>query len=189
MVASMNPDNLTDIRDKAILLLGFMGAFRRSELSNLQIEDLSFYPQGMIVTIEQSKTDQMGEGQKVGIPYLKDTNMCAILAVKKWLQEIKHTSGPLFRRILKSGKLGNTALSDKSINLIVKKYVGRIGLQTDLYGAHSLRHGFATYAALHGIEERIIMKQTRHKSVEMVRHYINEANLFVNNPIAMIFNK
>ena len=86
-------------------------------------------------------------------------------------------------------KLGNTAISDKSINLIVKKYVGRIGLQTDLYGAHSLRHGFATYAALHGIEERIIMKQTRHKSVEMVRHYINEANLFVNNPIAMIFNK
>ena len=189
MVASMNPDNLTDIRDKAILLLGFMGAFRRSELSNLQIEDLSFYPQGMIVTIEQSKTDQMGEGQKVGIPYLKDTNMCAILAVKKWLQEIKHTSGPLFRRILKSGKLGNTAISDKSINLIVKKYVGRIGLQTDLYGAHSLRHGFATYAALHGIEERIIMKQTRHKSVEMVRHYINEANLFVNKPIAMIFTK
>ena len=143
----------------------------------------------MIVSIRQSKTDQMGQGQQLGIPYLEDKHMCAVLAVKEWISKAGLSTGPLFRRILKSGVPATNRLSDKTVNLIVKKYARRIGLQEDLYGAHSLRHGFATYAALHGVEERIIMKQTRHRSVEMVRHYINEANLFINNPISMIFNK
>lgn len=189
MVESMDLKNLTEVRDKAILLMGFMGAFRRSELVGLDVEDLSFFPQGMIVSIRQSKTDQMGQGQQLGIPYLEDKHMCAVLAVKEWISKAGLSTGPLFRRILKSGVHATNRLSDKTVNLIVKKYARRIGLREDLYGAHSLRHGFATYAALHGVEERIIMKQTRHRSVEMVRHYINEANLFINNPISMIFNK
>ena len=189
MVKSMDLKNITEVRDKAILLMGFMGAFRRSELVGLDVEDLSFFPQGMIVSIRQSKTDQMGQGQQLGIPYLEDKHMCAVLAVKEWIFKAGLSTGPLFRRILKSGVPATNRLSDKTVNLIVKKYARRIGLQEDLYGAHSLRHGFATYAALHGVEERIIMKQTRHRSVEMVRHYINEANLFINNPISMIFNK
>ena len=115
--------------------------------------------------------------------------MCAITAVNEWIKKANISEGPLFRSILKNEKAASRRLSDKSINLIVKKYITCIGLSPDLYGAHSLRHGFATYAALNGIEERLIMKQTRHRSVEMVRHYINEADLFVNNPVTMIFEK
>ena len=189
IIVTMNLSCLTDIRDKAILLLGFMGAFRRSELTSLELNDITFVPQGIIITVKESKTDQEKAGQTIGIPYLEDKNMCAVSALKLWIKEANITKGPLFRRLLKNGKTSDNALSDKSINLIVKKYVNKIGLQKELYGAHSLRHGFATFAAMNGIEERIIMKQTRHHSVEMVRHYINEADLFINNPISIIFNK
>lgn len=189
MVSLMDMKKLSCVRDKAVLLLGFMGAFRRSELSGLDVENLAFFPQGMIVTITHSKTDQASEGQQIGIPYLDDTNMCAITAVRNWLTQAHIKEGPLFRSVLKSGEPSRNRLSDKSVNLIIKKYTKAIGLDPDLYGAHSLRHGFATSAALAGVEERVIMKQTRHRSVEMVRHYINEADLFVNNPISMMFGK
>lgn len=187
MTASMDMTKLSDVRDKAVLLLGFMGAFRRSELSSLDAGDIRFLPQGIIVTIRHSKTDQSSEGQQVGIPYIEDRSMCAVLALKAWMSMAQITSGPLFRSVSKGGKVSPRRLSDKSVNLILKKYAIRIGLDPEMYGAHSLRHGFATSAALSGIEERIIMKQTRHTSVEMVRRYINEANLFVNNPISMMF--
>ena len=189
MISCTDTAHLSGIRDKAILLLGFLGAFRRSEISNLNIEDLSRFPQGLVVTLTHSKTDQEQAGQQVGIPYIGNKNMCAITAVNEWLKAADISKGPLFRSILKNGKVASRRLSDKSINLIVKKYIASIGLSPDLYGAHSLRHGFATYAALNGIEERLIMKQTRHRSVEMVRHYINEADLFVNNPVTLIFTK
>lgn len=189
MISYIDSAHLAGVRDKAILLLGFLGAFRRSEISNLNIEDLTRYPQGLVVTLTHSKTDQEKAGQQVGIPYIANKSMCAITAVNEWIKKANISEGPLFRSILKNEKAASRRLSDKSINLIVKKYITCIGLSPDLYGAHSLRHGFATYAALNGIEERLIMKQTRHRSVEMVRHYINEANLFVNNPITMIFEK
>ncbi len=189
MVSLMDSTKLTDVRDKAILLLGFMGAFRRSEIAELDVEDLRFFSQGMVVTITHSKTDQTSAGQQVGIPYIEDTNLCAVTAVRNWLRRADLHSGALFRRILKSGQPGSGHISDKSINLIIKKYVSLIGLDPELYGAHSLRHGFATSAALSGLEERIIMKQTRHRSVEMVRRYINEGDLFVNNPVAMMFSR
>lgn len=189
MVSRMDMTSLSGMRDKAVLLTGFLGAFRRSEISGLDVENVSFFPKGMMVTLTHSKTDQEKAGQVVGIPYLPDENMCAVRAVKRWMKMGHIQSGPLFRGVLKSQKPSSRRISDKSINLIVKKYVAAIGLDPDLYGAHSLRHGFATYAALHGIEERLIMKQTRHRSVEMVRHYINEANVFTNNPISLIFDK
>lgn len=189
MISFMHEDNLTEIRDKAILLLGFLGAFRRSEISNLNVEDIERYPQGIVITLTHSKTDQEKSGQQVGIPYLDNPEMCAITALNRWKMTANIQEGPLFRSILKNGQPSSRRLSDKSINLIVKKYVSLIGLPADLYGAHSLRHGFATYAALNGVEERLIMKQTRHRSVEMVRHYINEADLFTNNPISMIFQR
>ena len=188
MIALMDLKKLVDMRDRAILLLGFMGAFRRSEISGLDAEDISFVPQGMVITITHSKTDQMSVGQQVGIPYLEEPQYCAVRAVQDWLKDSGISSGPLFRSISKWGKVSPHRLSDKSINLVIKKYVGLIGLNPELYGAHSLRHGFATSAALSGLEERIIMKQTRHRSVEMVRRYINEGDLFVNNPVSMMFN-
>lgn len=178
---------LSGLRDRAVLLLGFMGAFRRSELSGLNAEDVAFFPQGLVVTITHSKTDQESQGQQVGIPYLPDSPLCPVRALKSWLSAAGIHEGPLFRSVLKNNRPSPNRLSDKSINLLIKKYAEAIGLDPELYGAHSLRHGFATSAALCGVEERIIMKQTRHRSVEMVRHYINEAGLFINNPISLMF--
>lgn len=189
MIHRMDLSSLQALRDRAVLLLGFMGAFRRSELAGLDVEDIRKYPQGIVVTIRHSKTDQTSAGQQIGIPYLSHSSMDCIHALQKWLTAAGITSGPLFRSFLKNGKVSSRRLSDKSINLIVKKYAASIGLNPEMYGAHSLRHGFATYAALQGVEERLIMKQTRHRSVEMVRRYINEADLFTNNPIDKIFNQ
>lgn len=189
MIHRMDLTSLQALRDRAILLLGFMGAFRRSELAGLDVEDIKKYPQGIVVTIRHSKTDQTSAGQQIGIPYLSHSSMDCIHALQEWLTAAGITSGPLFRSFLKNGKVSSRRLSDKSINLIVKKYAASIGLNPEMYGAHSLRHGFATYAALQGVEERLIMKQTRHRSVEMVRRYINEADLFTNNPIDKIFNQ
>ena len=125
------------------------------------------------------------------IPHLKNVpeEMDGIRALYDWLKAADIHDGPLFRKILKSGKVASTHLSENTVNLLVKKYAEMIGLDPTLYGAHSLRHGFATYAALHGIEERLIMKQTRHKSVEMVRRYINEADVFTNNPLSKMFGE
>ena len=187
MISYMDLQTLTGLRDRAVLLIGFLGAFRRSEIVGLDVDDIARYPQGIVLTIRHSKTDQTQEGQQVGIPYLPDTSMDGIHALYDWIRAADIHEGPLFRAVLKNGKASARRLSDKSVNLLVKKYVTLIGLDPELYGAHSLRHGFATYAALHGIEERLIMKQTRHRSVEMVRRYINEADLFTNNPISMIF--
>lgn len=189
MIHRMDLSSLQALRDRAVLLLGFMGAFRRSELAGLDVEDIRKYPQGIVVTIRHSKTDQTSAGQQIGIPYLSHSSMDCIQALQEWLTAAGITSGPLFRSFLKNGKVSSRRLSDKSINLIVKKYAASIGLNPEMYGAHSLRHGFATYAALQGVEERLIMKQTRHRSVEMVRRYINEADLFTNNPIDKIFNQ
>lgn len=189
MIHRMDLTSLQALRDRAVLLLGFMGAFRRSELAGLDVEDIKKYPQGIVVTIRHSKTDQTSAGQQIGIPYLSHSSMDCIHALQEWLTAAGITSGPLFRSFLKNGKVSSRRLSDKSINLIVKKYAVSIGLNPEMYGAHSLRHGFATYAALQGVEERLIMKQTRHRSVEMVRRYINEADLFTNNPIDKIFNQ
>lgn len=189
MIHRMDLSSLQALRDRAVLLLGFMGAFRRSELAGLDVEDIRKYPQGIVVTIRHSKTDQTSAGQQIGIPYLSHSSMDCIHALQEWLTAAGITTGPLFRSFLKNGKVSSRRLSDKSINLIVKKYAASIGLNPEMYGAHSLRHGFATYAALQGVEERLIMKQTRHRSVEMVRRYINEADLFTNNPIDKIFNQ
>ena len=164
-----------------------MGAFRRSEISALMVEDLTFSPQGLEIFVRSSKADQEGQGAVVAIPYIENAEFCAVRAVKAWIRYTGIKSGPIFRGFTKKMDIRKTALSDKSIADIVKKYVELIGLDPAMYGAHSLRHGFATTAASFGVEERNIMRQTRHHSVNMVRRYINEANKFVDNPISTIF--
>lgn len=187
IVGLMDETSLSDIRDKAILLLGFMGAFRRSEIVSLDVENIMHFTKGIVITIPHSKTDQSGEGQQIGIPYIPDQSMCAVRAVDAWISASHIVKGAIFRSLIKGGKVSDNRLTDKRVNLIVKKWVAAIGLDPSQYGGHSLRHGFATYAALHQIEERLIMKQTRHRSVEMVRRYINEADLFTNNPVSRMF--
>lgn len=184
---STDMSELQKARDKAILLLGFMGAFRRSELSRISIDDITFSAKGMEIFIASSKADQEGQGALVAIPYIPNDKLCAVKHIRHWIHLSGIKDGPLFRGFTKNGSIRKNALSDKSIAELVKKYVALIGLDPTLYGAHSLRHGFATTAASYGVEERNIMRQTRHHSVNMVRRYINEANKFVDNPISTIF--
>lgn len=186
---SMGLPDIQYLRDKSIFLVGFMGAFRRSEIAALTVDDITFSPQGMEIFVRSSKADQEGQGATVAIPYIDNKNLCAVRALKAWLRHANISEGPVFRGFTKKLDIKKNALNDKSIAEIVKKYMSLIGADPSMYGAHSLRHGFATTAALHGVEERNIMRQTRHHSVNMVRRYINEANKFVNNPISTIFDK
>ncbi len=162
------------IRDKAIILVGFSGGFRRSELVNIDYDDLEFVSEGVKIFIKRSKTDQSGEGMIKAIPYFDNKNFCPVLALKFWIKLSK----------IKSGKLFN--ISDKSISLIIKRYASLAGLNPNNYGGHSLRSGFATSAAESGAEERNIMAMTGHKTTQMVRRYIHEANLFKNNALNKI---
>ena len=166
--------DLKKIRDKALILVGFSGGFRRSELVNIELEDIEFVSEGVKLFIKRSKTDQSGEGMIKAIPYFENINFCPVKALKSWIDMIE----------LKKGKIFN--ISDKNVSLIIKKYANYAGLDSRKYAGHSLRSGFATSAAESGAEERSIMAMTGHKSAEMVRRYIKEANLFKNNALNKI---
>ena len=162
------------IRDKALILIGFSGGFRRSELVDIEYQDLDFVGEGVKIFVKKSKTDQSGEGMTKAIPYFDNEKFCPVKALKKWIEILD----------LKNGKIFN--ISDKNVALIIKKYANFAGLESYKYAGHSLRSGFATSAAESGAEERNIMAMTGHKSTEMVRRYIKEANLFKNNALNKI---
>lgn len=159
---------------------------RRSEIANLDVGDIRFTRLGMLLTLRKSKTDPFDRGQMIAIPYVADPQICAVRALKEWLQESGITGGPLFRGFTKTHSLRTNRISDKTVALLVKQYVARMGMDPRDYGAHSLRHGFATSAAQHHVEERQIMRQTRHKSQTVVRRYIDEADRLIDNPIFKI---
>lgn len=183
-----NLNDIIAVRDKALIFLGFSGAFRRSELVQILKEDLTFTKDGLIVLIKNSKGDQLGQGNYIAIPYSHTTELCTVIAIKNWLTISEIKKGPLFRPFTKSKKLRNSQLSDKSVALIVKKYADLAGLDSNDFAGHSLRRGFATSAAQHGVDERSIMQQTRHKSEKMVRRYIEQGNMFKNNALNKMFN-
>jgi site-specific recombinase XerD len=162
------------IRDKALILTGFSGGFRRSELVDIEYEDIEFVSEGVKIFVKRSKTDQSGEGMTKAIPYFNNENFCPVMALKKWTEIIDFKNGKIFN------------ISDKSVALIIKKYAYHAGLDGHKYAGHSLRSGFATSTAESGAEERSIMAMTGHKSTEMVRRYIKEANLFKNNALNKI---
>ena len=167
----------TKLRDKALILVGFAGAFRRSELVSLKFKHLDFVNEGVKIFIERSKTDQSGEGMVKALPFFNDRKYCPVLNLQIWINFLKNKN-------TKSEKIFN--ISDKSVALIVKKYVKASGLDDTNYAGHSLRSGFATSTAESGAEERQIMAMTGHKSNLMVRRYIQEANLFKNNALNKI---
>jgi len=171
------------LRDKTILLIGFAGGFRRSELTNLNYEDLDFVNEGVKIKITKSKTDQYGEGMIKAIPYFDNEEFCPVINLKKMLEKCKINEAGIFRRISKSGKVLSHSLTDQNVALILKKYLTIVGLDNINFSGHSLRSGFATASAESGADERSIMKMTGHKSTEMVRRYIKESNLFKNNPL------
>ncbi len=164
------------IRDKALILIGFAGGFRRSELVNIQYEDIEFVTEGVKILIKRSKTDQSGEGSIKAIPYFDNQEFCPVIALKNYINKkfYKISEGKIFD------------ISDKSVALIIKRYAEKAGLDSSKYAGHSLRSGFATTAAEFGAEERNIMAMTGHKTTQMVRRYIQEANLFKNNALNKI---
>ncbi len=185
MVATL-PATLPGLRDRALLLLGFAGAFRRSELVGLDIADVTTTRDGLVVNLRRSKTDQEGEGRRIGIPYGSRPATCPVRAVQDWLTAAKITAGPVFRGVNRHGQVGKTRLSDRSVALIVKRAATAAGLDPARYAGHSLRAGLATSAAAAGVSERAIMAQTGHKSLPMVRRYIRDGSLFNENAAAEV---
>jgi len=173
-------------RDKAILLVGFGGGFRRTELVSINYEDLEFVPEGVKITIKKSKTDQFGEGMVKALPYFDNETYCPVVNLKKLLEISKIESGPIFRKFSKGSSLTSNRLTDQSVVLLIKQYLNLAGIENKDFAGHSLRSGFATVAAESGADERSIMAMTGHKTTQMVRRYIKEANLFKNNALNKI---
>jgi len=179
-------EEIKKLRDRSIILIGFAGGFRRNEIVSLDYEDLDFVQEGLKISLKRSKTDQFGEGSVKGLPYFDNSEYCPVVSIRKWIEVSKINSGPLFRRFIKGSKLSDNRLSDQTIALLIKDYLKIAGIESRHYSGHSLRSGFATSAAESGAEERSIMAMTGHKSTEMVRRYIKEANLFKNNALNKI---
>ena len=174
-------DGTIGARDRALILLGFAGAFRRSELVGLDFEDCAFGKDGLTVTLRRSKTDQDGLGRKIGIPYGSNPETCPVRTMQAWLELAGIGAGPVFRSINRHGHLGPGRLSGIDVARVVKKLAERAGLDAAKYAGHSLRAGHATSAAIAGASERSIMNQTGHRSVQMVRRYIRDGSLFREN--------
>ncbi len=186
VIDNINKEKILGIRDRTIILIGFAGGFRRNEIVSLNYDDLDFVTEGLKIKLTRSKTDQFGQGLLKGVPYFDNTKYCPVISIKNWIKISKITTGPLFRRFTKGSKLSEKRLTDQSVALIIKKYLELAGVNSRNYSGHSLRSGFATSAAESGAEERNIMAMTGHKSPEMVRRYIKEANLFKNNALNKI---
>ena len=180
------PDTLQGVRDRALLLVGFAGGFRRSELAGLQIADVAVENDGLAIVLRRSKTDQEGQGRKVGIPYGSRPETCAVHAYREWVVAAAIGDGPVFREIDRHGRVQGKALHKDSVGLIVKRAAGRAGFDPADYAGHSLRAGLATQAYLNGANELAIMKQTGHRSLATVRKYIREGSLFRDNAAAKL---
>ncbi len=180
-ILSALPNSLLGVRDRALLLLGFTGGFRRSELVGVNVDDLEKSSGALIVTIRRSKTDQEGEGRRVGIPQGAEQTTCVIWALEQWRAAADLSAGPLFRVVNRHGSILDKRLSAEAVGIVVKRYVEKLGYDPARFGGHSLRAGLATSAAAAGKSERAIMNQTGHRSVATVRRYIRDGNLFREN--------
>ena len=186
VIDEQKKENIKKIRDRSIILIGFSGGFRRNEIVSLDFDDLDFVPEGLKISLRRSKTDQFGEGLVKGLPYFENTMYCPVQSIQKWIEISKINKGPLFRRFTKGSNLTENRLTDQTVALLIKQYLQLAGIDNKNFSGHSLRSGFATSAAESGAEERSIMAMTGHKSTEMVRRYIKEANLFKNNALNKI---
>jgi site-specific recombinase XerD len=173
------PETLIGIRDKALLLLGFAGAFRRSELVALTIKDIERTPEGIKVMIRKSKGDQEGQGQMIAIP--NGVHLRVVDALTAWLVAANITDGYLFRSIKKGGIIQSERLNDRSVPNIVKLYAAKAGLTADDFSGHSLRSGFITSSAYAGADLFKLMEVSRHKKPETVMGYVRESRLFDNH--------
>jgi len=175
------PDTPLGVRDKALILLGFAGAFRRSELIAMNVEDLQERHEGLIVLLRRSKTDQEGRGRHVGIPYGAHAETCPVLALQAWLSRSGITEGAIFRGLNRHGKIVSSRLSLRAVGLIIKRSVTAAGLDPTRFSSHSLRVGHCTTAARAGVSERVIMAQSGHTTERMVRRYVRDGGIFIEN--------
>jgi integrase len=174
------------MRDKALLLTGFAGAFRRSELVAIQVEEVQFVTEGVVIHLRRSKTDQTGKGRDVAIPIMRG-KYCPVKAIRDWLKQSAIESGALFRGVNRHGQVMNRGLTPQSVALIVKERVTAIGLDAKQFSGHSLRSGLVTSAAINGVSSWKICQQTGHKSDAVMQRYIRDNNLFTDNPLGKIW--
>ncbi len=180
------PSNLIGVRDRALLLVGYAGGFRRSEIACLTIEDANFGDDGLVIILRRSKTDQEGQGRKVAIPQGAHPDTCPVRSLREWVSAAGLYRGHLFRPVSRHGKVSQDGLNKDSIGLIVKRAGERAGYDSSTLAGHSLRAGLATQAALNGATELTIMKQTGHRSLAMLRRYIRDGDLWRNNAAASL---
>jgi integrase len=173
-------DTLKDARDRALLLIGFAGGFRRSELVAIDIGAVEFVRQGLIVTVQRSKTDQLGTGRKVGIP-LGRTRYCPVAALEGWNARAGLSAGPVFHPLSRHGQVIETRLSGEAVSLVIKERVAVAGIDPAGYSGHSLRAGLATSAAQAGVSTFKIKAQTGHASDAMLSRYVRDGELFADN--------
>jgi len=172
-------DSLLGARDRALLLLGYAAALRRSEIVALDLADLQIVAEGLRVTLRRSKTDQEAAGETIGVVRTGSAT-CPVAAVQAWLTAAGITEGRLFRRVNRHGRVG-VGLTDQSVALIIKRRVAQVGFDAALYSGHSLRAGLITTAAANGVEERIVARTSRHRSLVVLRSYMRDGELFVGN--------
>jgi integrase len=180
------PDTIAGSRDRCLLLLGFASALRRSELSALNVDDLSFVDLGIVITVRRSKTDQQAHGRQIGVPRGGNPETCPVRTTREWLARAAISSGPVFRPIDRHHSVAVSRLSDRSVATIVKRAAEAAGLDPARFAGHSLRSGFATAAAQAGATEMQIMRQTGHRSTDVLRRYIKPTTLFDQNPAAQV---
>ncbi|MCZ7468602.1 site-specific integrase [Agrobacterium sp. O3.4] len=177
--------NPRDFRDKALLLIGFAGGFRRSELVALDVADIKVVRRGLIINIRRSKTDQEGNGRQIAIPFGR-TRHCPVAAFEAWLETSGIRFGPIFRPINRHGRISEVRLRDGSVAKIVKERISAIGVDPSLFSGHSLRAGFATSAAQAGASSWQIRRQTGHQSEQMLARYIRLTELFESNAASAV---
>lgn len=173
---------LSGARDRALLLTGFAGAFRRSELVAIRVEDMRFVEEGLLIRLHRGKTDQTGQGRDVAIPFMRG-RCCPVKAVIEWLAQSEITAGPLFRSVDRYGHVAEHGLSSQTVALIVKRRATAIGLDPRQLSGHSLRAGFVTSAAKGGSSTWKICQQTGHQSEAVMQRYIRDSHLFTDNPL------
>lgn len=178
MVAGLH--GIKGMRDMALLLIGFSGAFRRSELVSLSVGDIEHCKQGVIAHVRFSKTDQEGRGRRVAIPFARGS-VCPVMALQQWLAAANIMEGPIFRAVNRHGVISDAQLTPQAVALIVKNRAFASGLDPSNYAGHSLRSGLVTSAAMLGVSSWKIRQQTGHKSDAMLGRYIRDANIFINN--------
>ena len=177
---------LKGARDKALLLVGFAGAFRRSELVSIKVDDVQFVLEGMIIHLRRSKTDQVGKGRDIAIPYMRGAS-CPVKALKAWLDQSEIQCGFLFRGVNRHGGVVEGGLTPQSVALIIKERAKAVGLNASTYSGHSLRAGLVTSAAKSGVSNWKICQQTGHQSEQVMQGYVRDTQLFINNPLGKIW--